>query len=82
MAGNPETRWKLLNHAMEHYQQYIDQKKNRNDLCFIDLLYISNFKGGNASITESVDTLRKNLINMRFTLKKFRINIKTRLYNS
>ena len=54
MARKPETTWELLNIAMSHYQSYIDAKINRWSLSIIDLLYVSNFKGGNASITEPI----------------------------
>ena len=70
MARSPQTTWELLNNAMEHYQQYIAQKEKRYELCFIDLLFISNFKGGNASITEPIVTLRQKLDKYEVQLKK------------
>ncbi len=57
MAGNPESRWELLNIAMLHFQQYINSKEDRFAVSIIDLLHVSNFKGGNASITEPIETL-------------------------
>jgi hypothetical protein len=49
MARNPNTTWEILDRAMSHYQTYILSKKIQSSLLFVDLLYISNFKGGNAS---------------------------------
>ena len=57
MAGNPESRWELLNIAMLHFQQYINSKEDRFAVSIVDLLHVSNFKGGNASITEPLETL-------------------------
>ena len=42
----------MLNVAMMHFQSYIKSKKDKFALSILDLLYVSNFKGGNASITE------------------------------
>ena len=61
MAGNPETRWELLNIAMLHFQQYLNSKEDRLSLSIIDLLHVSNFKGGNASIIEPLETLDDKL---------------------
>lgn len=52
MAKNPQTTWEMLNVAMSHFQEHISQKTYRFALSIIDLLHVSNFKGGNASITE------------------------------
>lgn len=46
------TQWKKSNISFENYQNYIKTKQNRFELTLIDLLYISNFKGGNATINE------------------------------
>lgn len=61
MARNPNTTWEMLDHAMQHYQTYISSKEQRLSLSILDLLHVSNFKGGNASITEPEDTLGKKL---------------------
>lgn len=61
MARNPNTTWELLDYAMSHYQTYISNKNQRLALSIVDLLHISNFKGGNASITEPEATLSKKL---------------------
>jgi hypothetical protein len=59
MARNPATTWNMLNEAFLHYQDYINRKpfSGRYKLTFLDLLYVSNFKGGNASIIEPQRTL-------------------------
>jgi hypothetical protein len=61
MARNPATTWELLNVAMSHYQSHIGAKSDRCSLSIIDLLHVSNFKGGNASITEPVSALPAKL---------------------
>lgn len=62
MARNPNTTWEMLNNAMAHYQEYISSKSQRNLLTVVDLLHVSNFKGGNASITEPVGALDQKLM--------------------
>ena len=47
------TLWKKSEKSLENYRNYIKRKgENKFQLSLIDLLYISNFKGGNASIHE------------------------------
>ena len=57
MVRNPETTWQMLDEAMSHFQAHIASKKDRCSLTIVDLLYVSNFKGGNASITEPIQSL-------------------------
>jgi hypothetical protein len=61
MARNPNTTWEMLDHAMSYYQTFISSKKSRTSLTVVDLLHVSNFKGGNASITEPEETLSMKL---------------------
>ncbi|MDR1161952.1 MAG: hypothetical protein LBK45_06395 [Tannerellaceae bacterium] len=56
-----ETRWEKSNKSYLNYLNYLDKKKDRFDLTFIDLLYISNFKGGNATIHEEEDDINRKL---------------------
>lgn len=70
MPRNPETTWKMLDVAMSHYQDYIASKKDRCSLSFIDLLHTSNFKGGNASVTEPVAMLSLKIIQYETVLRK------------
>ena len=46
-------RWEKSNISYFNYQNYIEKKTNRFKLTLVDLLYVSNFKGGNATINES-----------------------------
>ena len=58
MANNDskaEKSWKKSNVALDNYNSYIKKKiaiGQKFDLTLIDLLYISNFKGGNATIND------------------------------
>ena len=53
MAMKPETRWDLLNNTFEAYQEYRKNQGSEHSLSYVDLLYVSNFKGGNASVGDS-----------------------------
>ena len=46
------TNWEKSEKSLLNYQKYISRKADRFQLNLIDLLYISNFKGGNATINE------------------------------
>ncbi|WP_444944666.1 hypothetical protein ACJJIK_07740 [Microbulbifer sp. ZKSA006] len=61
MARNPHTTWEMLDVAMTHYQTFISNKSQRLSLGIVDLLHVSNFKGGNTSITEPEITLGSKL---------------------
>lgn len=56
-----ERRWKKSNISFDNYRQYIACKPERCSLSFIDLLYISNFKGGNSTINEEEDKINFKL---------------------
>jgi len=55
--------WKNLNQAFRYLQKFIANKQTSNkfDLSEIDLALVSNFKGGNASIAEPLETLFEKL---------------------
>lgn len=72
MARKPETTWNMLNEALAHFTKYIDKKKQPHELSIIDLLYVSNFKGGNASITEPPSTLQDKLNHYSLALKEIK----------
>lgn len=74
MARNPETTWEMLNVAMSHFQDHINAKSDRCALSIVDLLHVSNFKGGNASITEPVATLSKKLMFYESALREIEKN--------
>ncbi|WP_298444265.1 hypothetical protein [uncultured Ferrimonas sp.] len=61
MTNTANKRWQRLNNAMEHYQDFIKAKASRHQLSVEDLIHISNFKGGNASITEPKQALQQKL---------------------
>jgi hypothetical protein len=58
MSGE-NTRWEKADISYRNYVAYLRRKPLPYDLSLIDLLYVSNFKGGNASIRE--DESRINL---------------------
>lgn len=58
---NPSSTWALLDVALSHFQDHIRAKSDRYSLSIIDLLHVSNFKGGNASITEVAAGLSEKL---------------------
>tara|TARA_R110002167_G_scaffold134051_7_gene319389 strand:- start:8521 stop:8706 length:186 start_codon:yes stop_codon:yes gene_type:complete len=47
-----EKQWQKSKYSFENYINYISRKKDKYHLSLLDLLYISNFKGGNATINE------------------------------
>jgi hypothetical protein len=49
-----ETKWARLTIALDYYTSYLTAKpvKTRFSLSVLDLLFIRNFKAGNASVTE------------------------------
>ena len=55
-------KWTDLDAAWYSYQTYLSAKRDRFELTYLDLLYIRNFKAGNASIlakeTDVNDSLR------------------------
>lgn len=66
--GRAETKWEKANISYKNYMDYINRKENKYGLTLIDLLYVSNFKGGNASINEE-----EKLANIK--LKKYSMKL-------
>jgi hypothetical protein len=62
MGSKEENRWDKSEISYQNYQEYIERKSNHFELSFIDLLYISNFKGGNATINEIETIIDQKLI--------------------
>lgn len=54
-------QWQKANISYQNYLDYIGRKEKRFELAYIDLLYVSNFKGGNASINEDEASLNGKL---------------------
>jgi len=55
------TQWTKSSISYKNYQDFIDKKSERFELSLIDLLYISNFKGGNSTINEPETTIDNKL---------------------
>ena len=66
-----DTRWNNLNTAFGSYLAYIAKKRPRLSLSYVDLLYVSNFKGGNASIVDPSTEVNKRL--KRYSMELMRI---------
>lgn len=76
------TRWINANKSLQNYKAYIGKKPNRFALTYIDLLYVSNFKGGNASIHEEEDIVDKKLLAYSVSLKEIFLNFNDKNLNS
>ncbi len=71
ISPRAETLWKKSNEcSYKSYQKYIKKKgKDKYVLTLIDLLYISNFKGGNATINEEEYIINQKLTKYSEILK-------------
>ena len=56
-----KTRWEKADISYQNYAEYLRRKPIPYVLSLIDLLYVSNFKGGNASIQESESSINQKL---------------------
>jgi uncharacterized protein (DUF2164 family) len=54
-------KWGKSDISYKNYQAFIKNKNDRFSLSLIDLLYISNFKGGNATINEEEGVINRKL---------------------
>jgi len=54
-------QWEKADISYRNYLDYISKKKEKFELTYIDLLYVRNFKGGNASINEDEASVNKKL---------------------
>lgn len=55
------TNWQKSEASIKNYRNYIDRKTDKFQLTLIDLLYVSNFKGGNATINEDEKVIETKL---------------------
>ena len=55
------TQWAKSAISYKNYQDFIGKKRDRFKLTIVDLFYISNFKGGNATINEPEDIIEEKL---------------------
>lgn len=58
-----KTQWEKSEVSFINFQNYIKHKDSKFHLTLIDLLYISNFKGGNATINEPEKQIEEKLKN-------------------
>ena len=56
-----ETQWDKADKSYRNYIGYINRKSDKFELSLIDLLFVSNFKGGNASIHEEESSVNRKL---------------------
>lgn len=70
MASRAETTWERQDVAFRNYQLLIARKKRKHELSLLDLLHVSNFKGGNASITATDEEIKKRLKSYSDVLEK------------
>jgi hypothetical protein len=57
-----QTQWYKSQISYNNYMNYISKKKYKFKLDFIDLLYVSNFKGGYATINEPEKIISQKLV--------------------
>lgn len=55
------TAWENADRAFALYQDYIKSKTDRFALSVVDLMFVSNFKGGNASVSGETTEIQNNL---------------------
>ena len=56
------TMWEKADASYQNYLAYIARKTDRFELTPADLLYVTNFKGGNAAIHETEATIQDKLV--------------------
>ncbi len=60
-SDRADTNWENANRAFILYQDYLHGKPDRFVLSVTDLMYISNFKGGNASVSGTTPEIERKL---------------------
>jgi hypothetical protein len=60
-SGRADTNWENANRAFILYKDYLQGKTDCFALSVIDLMYISNFKGGNASVSGTTTEITTKL---------------------
>jgi hypothetical protein len=75
-------RWEKSNISYTNYSKYISTKTDKFKLTIIDLLYVSNFKGGNATINEIDETITKKLFTYGQIFKEINGRFNDRNLNS
>lgn len=64
------SNWERARNAYLHYDNYIKRKPDRLALSIVDLLHVTNFKGGSATISEHPDSLNAKLENYERALRE------------
>jgi hypothetical protein len=72
-------RWDKSDISYKNYISYIDRKDDKFKLTLIDHLYVSNFKGGNATVNEPEKDIEKKLKQYEQVLVKIEKQIKKSL---
>jgi hypothetical protein len=62
ISKKAETFWSKAKTSLNNYNHYLNVKQDKFHLTLIDLLFISNFKGGNATIHEEISIINDKLI--------------------
>jgi len=62
--------WKKSEISYRNFENYISKKDDRFKLTIIDLFYVSNFKGGNATINEPENEIKRKLNSYEDILKE------------
>jgi hypothetical protein len=70
-----EKLWTNLDIAFENFRSYVRRKSDPDALTLIDLLHVSNFKGGNASITDPEAQVNERLLVYADVLRNIRQKI-------
>jgi hypothetical protein len=61
LKNRASTIWEKSSKSLENYYKFIERKNDRFKLELVDLLYVSNFKGGNSTINETEESLEFKL---------------------
>ena len=64
-----DRNWNDANILLLNYKEFIESKKEKFNITFIDLLYVSNFKGGNS-------TIKGNEKDINIILKEYSVSFK------
>jgi len=76
-----ERQWDKSDISYKNYLNFISTKTNKFELTFIDLLYVSNFKGGYATINEPEETISKKLTAYGQIFKEINLKFNNRHLN-
>lgn len=75
-------RWEKSAISYTNYANFISTKSDKFNLTLIDLLYVSNFKGGYATINEAEETIAKKLVAYRQIFEEINLKFNNRQLNN